>query len=275
MKRILLSFFTLIICIYSFSFYAIADETDDELILAGDIENSTEYPDLISYKADILRQMHSLVQIKAKDSLPTDVDFTKAVKVMPLADLDSPEAVKTAKDSRSYYYRVPLLVDTGYVYSTFVISDGKVSGYDTSITYDTTMGQVTYLFDEDVVRNLFATVDKKVTDVAVLTIPEIKADFVYFSSGGEAFAIPFASRPDFWELDNGKIYKYEELAKCAKALLNEMSGEYTFADNVGGGGAVNRPNNNRLFTIMPLAILSSAFVVLMILTAKRKASSLK
>ena len=270
MKRTLLSLFVLFICIYSLPFSAHADEAEDEIVLTGDIENSTEYASLIGYKADILRQMKSLVQIREKDSLPTDVDFTKAVRVFPLCDLDSSEAVKVAKGNRTYYYRVPLLVDTGYIYSTFVISNSKVSGYDTSMTYDTTMGQVTYLFDEDIVRNILATVDEKVTDVAVLTIPEIKVDFVYFSAGGEAFAVPFASRPDFWELDNGKVYKYEELIKCTKMLLNEVSGEYAFADNMGGGGAVNRSNSNKLFTTLPLAIMSLAFVVLIIVTAKRK-----
>ena len=185
MKRVLLSMLTLVLCMCIVPFGALAAKAEDEVTLTADIEKSSEYTSLSSYEDDILRQMQVLVQTKERNSLPTTVDFTKAVKVFPLSDLNSSGVAKAARSNSSYYYRVPLLIDTGYVYSTFVITDGKVSGYDTSMTYDTTMGQVSYLFDEDIVSNLLATVNETVTDVSVLTIPTIKTDFVYFTDGDE------------------------------------------------------------------------------------------
>lgn len=269
MKKVLLSILALVLCMCMLPIGALAAETENEISLTADIETSSEYTSLLSYETDILRQMQVLAQATKKDRLPTTVDFTKAVKVFALSDLDSSETIKTAKNSNSYYYRVPLLIDTGYVYSTFVISNGKVSGYDTSMTYDTTVGQVAYLFDEEIVSALLATVNEKVTDVTVLTIPAIKADFVYFTAGGKAYAIPFASRPDFWELDNGKIYEYEKIVSCAKALLNEMSDSDAFVGNQGGGGAIGSANNT-FFYIAPLVILSVALVALGVFTMKRK-----
>lgn len=275
MKRVLISMLTLVLCMCIVPFSAFAAEEEDEVNLTADIEKSSEYTSLVSYEDDILRQMQVLVQTKEKNSLPTTVDFTKAVKVLPLSDLDSSGVAKAASSTGSYYYRVPLLIDTGYIYSTFVISDGKVSGYDTSMTYDTTMGQVSYLFDEKIVSDLLATVNETVNDVSVLTIPAIKTDFVYFTAGGKEYAIPFASRPDFWELDNGKIYEYEKFILCAKTLLNEMSDDEVYADNLGGGGNISSSNSGTSFIIVSLVILSAVLLVLIVFVAKTKSRKAK
>ena len=77
-------------------------------------------------------------------------------------------------------------------------------------------------------------------------------------------------RPDFWELDNGKIYEYEKFISCAKALLNEMSDDEVYADNLGGGGSISSSNNGTSFYIISLVILSSALVVLIVFAAKTK-----
>lgn len=277
MKKIFLSVLAFVLCLCVSPVSVFASEADSTMNLTSNIEESSEYTSLVSLENDLLRQMQVLAETTKRDALPTSIDFKKAVKVSALDNLDSADAVKTASNNGSYYYRIPLAVDKGYIYSTIVVTDGKVTGYDTSMTYDTALGQVSYLFDEKLVGELLATFSVKVTDVAVLTIPAIKTDFVYFIAGNQAYAIPFSSRPDFLKLDNGKIYEYDKFISCAKALLSEMQDSNIYADNYGGagGGYMGSSTDNTLYYIIAPIILVLGLTALSIVFMKRKRRNAK
>lgn len=272
MKKILLSALVFVLCLCVLPVGVFASESDGEVNLTSDIETTAEYTSLISIEDDLLRQMQVLSETKERNSLPSAVDFTKAVKVSALDNLDSVDVIAVADNTDSYYYRIPLAVDTGYIYSTIVVTGGEVTGYDTSITYDTSLGQVSYLFDEKLVGNLLATFPSKVTDIAVYTIPAIKTDFVCFVSNDARYAIPFSSRPDFLKLNNGEIYKYDEFISCAKALLNEMQDDSVYADNRGGagGGYTNSLTENTLYNIIAPIMLIVALAMLAVFYVKRQ-----
>lgn len=276
MKKIFLSVLAIVLCFCVSPISVFASEADSTMNLTSNIEKSAEYTSLISLEKNLLRQMQVLAETTKRDTLPTTIDFKKAVKVSALDNLDSANAVKTARNNSSYYYRIPLTVDEGFIYSTIVVTDGKVTGYDTAMTFDTALGQVSYLFDETLVGELLATFSVKVTDVAVLTIPAIKTDFVYFVAGNKEYAIPFSSRPDFLKLDNGKIYEYDKFISCAKALLSEMQDSDIYADYYGGAGGVHMSstNGNPLYYTIAL-ILVFGLTTLSIVVAKRKRQKTK
>lgn len=273
MKKIFLSVLAFVLCLCVSPVSVFASEADSTMNLTSNIEESSEYTSLVDLENDLLRQMQVLAETTKRDTLPTSIDFNKAVKVSVLDDLGSANAVKTARNNGSYYYRIPLVVDEGYIYSTIVVTNGKVTGYDTSMTYDTALGQVSYLFDEKLVGELLATFSVKVTDVAVLTIPAIKTDFVYFVAGDKAYAIPFSSRPDFLKLDNGKIYEYDKFISCAKTLLSEMENSDIYADYYGGagGGYMGSTNDNTFYYIIaPILVLGLIALSIVFMKKKRR-----
>lgn len=270
MKKIILSVLAIILCFCVIPISAFASEADSTMNLNTNIEESAEYTSIISLENDLLRQMQVLAVTTKRETLPTSIDFKLAVKVFALDNLDSANAIKTVCNNGSYYYRIPLAVDEGYIYTTIVVTDGKVTGYDTSMTYDTSLGQVSYLFDEQLVGELLATFSEKVSNVVVLTIPAIKTDFVYFEAGGKAYAIPFSSRPEFLKLDNGKIYEYDKFLSCAKALIGEVQDSSNYTDYYGGaGGYVGSANDNTpYYIIVPIFVIG--LTVLSIVSMKKK-----
>lgn len=277
MKKMILSVLAIVLCFCVSPISVFASEGDGTMNLTSNIEKSEEYASLVSLEKDLIRQMQVLAKAAKKDTLPTSIDFKKAVRVFVLDNLDSSNAVKTASKNSSYYYRIPLAIDEGYIYSTIVVTDGKVTGYDTSMTYDTALGQVSYLFDEKLVEDLLVTFSEKVTDVTVLTISAIKTDFVYFIAGDKAYAIPFSSRPDFLNLENGEIYEYDRIISCAKALLSEMQDDNIYAGNHGGagGGHMGSANENTLYYIIASIITVLGLTAVSVSFLKRKRRNAK
>ncbi len=262
MRKWILSTLTLVLCFTAFSIHAAAAETNDAIRLNADIEEAPEYASLVRLEEELLGQLQVLAEKAKLENLPTSIDFTKMVRVFVVDHPNSADAVTEAKESRSYYYRIPLMVDTGYVFATASVEKGTVTGYETSMTPDKTLGQVSYLFEEGLAGDILADFEGEIDEIAVFTIPAIQTDFVSFTSEGKAYAIPFASRPDLLKLDNGEICELDQFLPCADAFLREMQGD-EYEENQGG-------KNTGILVFIIVAVFLAATGIFFLVRKKRR-----
>jgi len=204
-------------------FYTLAKDGQAEIDLTIDIAATPAYAAIVSLEADLLRQMNSLVEGPATKPLPRSVDFSKTVKVYILEEMNT-DGITAAIAANTFFYRVPLHTDEGFMYATIMVKDGAVSGSGTTATRDTSLGQASYLFDAALVSGAISKQSLAASDVAVINIPYIWTDFIYCKAGGREYAIPFASRPDFLGLRNGEVYELDTFFDAANALRDELAG---------------------------------------------------
>ncbi len=227
-----------------------------------------EKADIVGYEADLLRQMKVLAEEKRDNELPNQINFDNSVKVYSLSKLNSVEDIKNAVDSGSYFYKVPLLADKGYIYSTLRVSDNRIVGYDTSMTYDKSINQATYLFEPQFVENIVKKNNLDFKNPIVFTIPSIKTDFI-FVYDDNPLVIPFASRPDFLKLENGKIYEFKEFAEAVNILLEDISVDENVLNGKSGGSGVGKSENN-YFYIFSVSIIGTVCLLGIFVKIKNK-----
>jgi hypothetical protein len=234
-----------------------------------DIKEIQEYAEIANLQEDFVRHMHMLVEKTKTEELPKSIKLDNIVKVMEVKDIQ-PSGLKL--NLNRYQYRVPLIKDTGYIFSTLIIEDSKVISHESEMTYDTSLGQASYLFDSNLVENIISSVSKEVLDLSVMTIPTISTDFVYFTSENGAFVIPFSSRPDFLELENGKVYSYDVFAKKTIELLTRLKYEdgTSILRHRGSGGGGGYSSNITAIHASLIIILTIVILMISFLVVKKK-----
>jgi len=256
-------------CLCLFPLKALASEED----ISNTINNNTNIfvnlneilgnDEFTKLQEDLLRHMYVLSESGNTEELPKYIDFKNTVRVTEVDDISS-SGIKIRTDR--CLYRIPLAIDTGYIYSTLIYKEGKITSYESAVTLDTSLCQTSYLFETNMVSNVIIKFSNIVSNISVMTIPNIRTDFIYFLSEGKAFVIPFSSRPDFLKLENGIVYPYEIFVENANALLKEISDgsvDSLLGNQGGSGGSVNRNLSNIIYCVMiicTITLLVSYFI---------------
>ncbi len=196
--------FTIIFCIV-FTYYSYANE---KINLFIDITDTPKYREIQNY-------VYNHNQYK-------NIDIDKAVKLYPLNKLDGIDDINNAIKTNSYIYKIPISEKRRYSYFAFKVENKEVISYETHETANKSLATAKYLFEPNLVNDVIAKSGLEVSDVNILTIPVIKTDFVYFKSADKHYVIPFSSRPDFLEIENGKIYEFDDFAWHVNELLQNM-----------------------------------------------------
>ncbi len=224
--------FSFLIVVFIISFVNVSAK-ENNLSVSYEELNKT---DVLNYEKDLLRQMKSLLEENKNKDVLNSINFENTVKVFKVEKLESIRDIENAVNNDSYYYRVPLLVDSGYIYSTLQINKNKVESYDTSMIFDKSLNQVAYLFETSIVDKIVEENKLDYTDIVVFTIPSIKTDFLFVKKGEKTLVIPFASRPDFLDVENGKVYEFEDFSELVNNLLKDISESDNNLKSKSGGG---------------------------------------
>lgn len=94
--------------------------------------------------------------------------------------------------------------------------------------------------------------------VACIEVPDYHTTFILFSEQGELSVIPYGSRPDLTELQNGELYSLDK----ALDILSDSMPLSEIADDLYGGAAAVESTN-----ILPVIITSALFLVIIVLFA--------
>lgn len=70
----------MVICMCVPSYSAYASEFESQEKLSAEIDATPEYASLISYEADLLRQMQVLIETTETDRIPKSVDFPNLLR---------------------------------------------------------------------------------------------------------------------------------------------------------------------------------------------------
>ena len=103
------------------------------------------------------------------------------------------------------------------------------------------------IIDKDQLRSAKYDIEGKVIDVKYIYANCYSAAFTYIQTDTNEYLIPQAGRPDFTNLENGKLYKADEALKILTESLPVAKGEY---DGVSGGVGGSDSGNNLAASIV-------------------------
>ena len=217
-----------------------------------------EYESASALGEEIMRQAEALAS--ANTALPDSVPFDRAVKVFQAEELSSGSDIEKAKESGVYLWKVPICSEGEFIYSVIRVEDGRAVSCSAASGSRDQMKQEEYFFDPAVVEGAIAESGLEASDPFVVTVPDAFVDIVCFTSGGKTFAVPFASRPDFWALDNAKVYPIDEVIS---ALRDLQSGSPDGPSGGGSSGSAGFPLWAAV--LIPAAALAAAAIVALLI----------
>lgn len=189
------------------------------------------------YRADRLEDDPGAQSIYAMESdlasfLDGEVRFDRAVRVYMFQAEEFLDALKAgmaqALDScERTVWEVPVALDQGAGYASMT-----ETGFS-SARSDVPMDDRPYLFDPQTMTELLE--GRSFDSVYIASVPRWYANFVAVLDGDEVRLAPFASRPEFWEAENGRWYTVEEMYPICFAFQQELTAGP--GDHNGGGGA--------------------------------------
>lgn len=120
----------------------------------------------------------------------------------------------------------------------------------------------------------------EISEMKVVTVPPLHIDFLFISTPNGEFGIPYASRPDFVKVNNGSLYKMDELINLFKRNVdtnNKPNEMLKF-----GGSSVGSPissnttqgNNYNTFYFIAIPALIAVAGLITLILVRRKRNSL-
>lgn len=222
-------------------------------------QSNYDYRDVTDFQTDILADIYNS---STKSHLPSNIDFTKAVKTYNftpkdlLDNISNDTLLLSLKDNTNYSWKVPIATRAdGYDYA--VISkntDGNLSIYTASTTNDGAQ-QVNYIFNQTQISEIISR--NQINDVQnlyALSISQINMDLIVIDYQNTIDYIPFASRADLLEVDNGSLYTSVEISD----VLNKY---------------IKATNNNQFLYIAVPFVLVIVVLFVGVLLIKRKYKS--
>ena len=220
-----------------------------------DICNFEEYEEICGMEKNILGTFSSTDDAGITKNV-TKLDISKGVKVLRfdakdfIEQLKSDAVIQYLADYSDYFWRIPVQ-DRGENGADYAVAYKNNSGawkyYTASSENKTGSQQVAYIFDVDLVDRILSEKGIVPEQLYAIGISNIGLDCIVVQSQGAIGIIPFASRPEFLGVDNGKVYSPEEMSQKIKEYLEASSYDFIAEDTSGAGGGAKDKNFDWLF----------------------------
>lgn len=226
---------------------------------------------MINFEKDIL---NALYPSSANEPMLVEIDFSKAVKTYPYTpedlvnQLENETMLSDLQSKKVYSWKVPVAARSdGYDYAVIdKHPDGSLS-YSTVNTGREGAKQVDYLFNPNLISDVMAKegIDQ-VNNLYVLSVSKMNMDLLVMNLQGGLVFIPFASRPDLMEMDNGLVYTSAEMMELIQKMETSSSG-----DALGGGDiSKTEPKGNTVNQTAPIALVLGAILITVKIVRNRK-----
>lgn len=146
------------------------------------------------------------------------------------------------RENTSYSWKVPVYMDeeTGaYKYVSFgYLKNGRFEYIVGTVPAGSYNLQEHLFYPEETLRRLHDAGVSETSNVYVISISNMSLDVVVAEEEGCVKVIPFASRPDFLKLENGKVISLEELAEKVDEYRDSTNGSRDYVPWLVAGGTV-------------------------------------
>lgn len=169
--------------------------------------------------------------------------------------------------SVDYTWMIP---GPGTVAQVNLNEDGKweTKGYGKASSLDDVFNDVIHYDEVNSEINTFLdNNDEELKDMICVHIPRYFANFVcvMFSSG--TYLIPYAARPDFTGLTNGKLYPADEVRDTLLITMGDPADDPGDEYNMGGAGSVSEQPGQTIplpVIIIPAAVIAAGIVMILV-----------
>lgn len=169
------------------------------------------------------------------------LDFDSAVRVFTFKPDEFLDALKAGfaeemKVHDQYVWNIPAPVtDDGYAFAIITNKNEKDFGYSTVFGDKTALDDIplSYIYEKDSVNSLLETLS--FDSVYITSIQSWNIDLVTLISGDSVQFIPYAARPEFFDLKNGTVYSETDMTKILKSY--EASSSFSPVSGGGSGAA--------------------------------------
>ena len=146
------------------------------------------------------------------------------------------------RENAGYCWKIPIYMDeeTGaYKYVSFGYLDNGRFEYIVGTVPAGSYNMHEYLFyQEETLRRIYDAGVSKNSDIYVISISDVNMDIVVAEEEGRVKVIPFAARPDFLKLENGKVVSLEELAEKVREYRDSTKESRDYVPSLAAGGVV-------------------------------------
>lgn len=237
-------------------------------------ENITDYREFNEICAMEKRILDTFVNSEDTDGAEKvqQLDFSRSVKVLSfnvndfLTQIKSEEFIEYLANHETYTWRIPVQDrgEKGADYAVaYVNKSGKWTYYTASSENEIGRQQVEYIFEPEQLNQILAVGKIAPDKIYALGISDIGLDCIVIEMDGTVGIIPYASRPDFFELENGKIYSLEEMGQKILNYMEETSYDYTANNAGGGGGVMDMAPDLQIVYIIIIAIIVGGIIFIM------------
>lgn len=228
----------------------------------GTLADSPDFESAKSFEADIRSQVDSL---SSGGEAMGEIPYDKAVQVFITEDLRSFGDIESAKTGGEYVWRIPVVSGDQRIVSSLRAVKGKLTGCSSEAGTYESMKREAYLFDPSLIENTLDASGADRGDYMVCTVPSVQVDYISFNAEGKTRVIPFASRPDFWGLENGRAYDLEEFIKEVNTLISDSGPLY-------GGGSGAGGDISPIWYVLCAAAAAAIAAAVIIVLRKRSAA---
>ncbi len=163
--------------------------------------------------------------------LDKKLDYTKAVKTYnytpnELLDIISNDTlISSIQSNTNYSWKVPIITQNDN-YDYAIISkrlNGKLS-YDTAKTTSDGAKQVYYIFNKNLISDLLNSYEMNdFHNLYALSISQLNMDLIVIDKQSTVSLIPFASRADLLEINNGSLYTPAKISDLVNKYIEATS----------------------------------------------------
>ena len=127
------------------------------------------------------------------------------------------------------------------------------------------MKQVDYIFNQKQNFDLISVQNNEFNNIYALSISNMNMDLIVIDDTNTISFIPFASRDDLLEIDNGKTYKSNEMLEVINKYITLSSSRELFS----GGSSYGVSKNNNMTYVVILVLLIAIMIYILLKLKKR------
>ena len=146
------------------------------------------------------------------------------------------------RENAGYSWEIPIYMDeeTGaYKYVSFgYLNNGRFEYIVVTVPAGSYNMQEYLFYPEETLHRLYDAGVSESSDVYVISISNMILDVVIAEDEGCVKVIPFASRPDFLKVENGKVMSLEELAEKVGEYQDSTKESRDYVPFLAAGGVV-------------------------------------
>lgn len=270
----------LILCFIVFSpITALAVEVENYDYREEEISDFEEYEEICEMENGILETFDTN-EYAVFSEKETKLDISSSVKVLTfdvndfLVQLKSEGFIEYLENYEVYCWRIPVQDrgEKGADYAVaYVNKNGEWAYYTASSDNEIGRQQVEYIFAAEEIEQILSENKIVATKLYALAISNIGLDCIVVEMNGTVGIIPYAARPEFLGLENGKIYSQEEIGQKISNYMEESSYDFT-ADGIngGGGGGIEDSDSNSPVVYIVIAGLMISTIIFIVLTKRRQ-----